>query len=103
VLRQTGDLRAAGEDEARISAVASWRDAPFFTDAERVALDLVEAVLIPNPTGERVGDDLFARATAHYDEQALWTLTLAIGQICFFIPVALIARPIPGREPPYSR
>ncbi|HEV2259567.1 MAG TPA: hypothetical protein VGS06_41165 [Streptosporangiaceae bacterium] len=37
------------------------------------------------------------------DEKALWTLTLAIGQICFFIPVALIARPIPGQEPHYRQ
>jgi alkylhydroperoxidase family enzyme len=103
VLRQTGDLRAAGEDEARISAVATWRDAPFFTEAERVALELVEAVLTPNPSGERVGDELFARSSAHYDEHAMWTLSLVIAQICFFIPVALIARPIPGREPHYSR
>lgn len=100
-VRQTGDLRKAGETEERITAVASWRDAPFFTDAERVALELVEAVLTPNPSGERVGDDLYARAAGHYDEKALWTLTLAIAQICFFIPVALIAKPIPGREPHY--
>lgn len=103
VMRQTGDLRAAGEDEPRITAVSTWRDSAVFTDAERVALELVEAVLTPNPFGERVGDELFARAADHYDEKALWTLTLAIGQICFFIPVALIARPIPGREPHYSR
>lgn len=44
-VRQTGDLRKAGETEERITAVASWRDAPYFTDAERVALELVEAVL----------------------------------------------------------
>jgi alkylhydroperoxidase family enzyme len=101
-IRQTGDLRRAGETEERITAVASWRDAPYFTDAERIALELVEAVLNPNPFGERVPDDLFARASAQYDDKALWTLTLAIGQICFFIPVALIARPIPGKEPHYS-
>ena len=100
-VRQTGDLRKAGETDERITAVASWRDAPYFTAAERVALELVEAVLTPNPSGERVGDDLYARASAHYDEKALWTLTLAIAQICFFIPVALIAKPIPGREPHY--
>lgn len=98
-VRQTGDLRKAGETEERITAVASWRDAPFFTDAERVALELVDAVLTPNPFGERVPDELFAKASALYDDKALWTLTLAIGQICFFIPVALIARPIPGRPP----
>jgi alkylhydroperoxidase family enzyme len=103
-VRQTGDLRKAGETEERITAVASWQDAPhYFTDAERVALELVEAVLTPNPFGERVPDELYARASAHYDDKALWTLTLAIGQICFFIPVALIAKPIPGKEPHYSK
>ncbi len=102
-VRQTGDLRNAGETQERITAVASWRDAPYFTGAERVALELVEAVLTPNPFGERVPDELYARASGHYDDKALWTLTLAIGQICFFIPVALIAKPIPGREPHYSK
>ena len=101
-VRQTGDLRKAGETEERITAVASWQDAPYFTDAERVALELVEAVLTPKPFGERVGGELYARASAHYDDKALWTLTLAIGQICFFIPVALVAKPIPGKEPHYS-
>ena len=101
-VRQTGDLRKAGEPEERITAVASWRDAPYFTGAERAALELVEAVLTPNPFGERVPDELYARASAHYDDKALWTLTLAIGRICFFIPVALTAKPIPGQEPHYG-
>jgi alkylhydroperoxidase family enzyme len=96
-VHKTGNLRKAGETEERITAVASWRDAPYFTDAERVALELVEAVLTPNPLGERVPDELFARASAHYDEKALWTLTLAIGQICYLVPVGLIAKPIPGK------
>ncbi|MFF3443388.1 carboxymuconolactone decarboxylase family protein [Streptosporangium sp. NPDC002721] len=98
-VRQTGVLREAGETEERVTAVASWHDAPCFTDAERVALELVEAVLVPNPFGERVSDELYARASAHYDDKALWTLTLTIAQICFFVPVALIAKPIPGRAP----
>jgi alkylhydroperoxidase family enzyme len=102
-VRQTGDLRKAGETQERITAVASWQDAPYFTDAERVALELVEAVLTPNPFGERVPDELFARASACYDDKALWTLTVAIGQMCFFIPVSLIAKPIPGKEPHYSK
>ena len=97
------DLREAGETEERITAVASWQDAPYFTDAERVALELVEAVLTPNPFGERVHYELYAKASAHYDDKALWTLTLAIGQICFFIPVALIAKPIPGKAKHYSK
>ncbi|WP_228010517.1 carboxymuconolactone decarboxylase family protein [Nonomuraea phyllanthi] len=98
-VRQAGLLRKAGETEERITAVASWQDATSFSDAERVALELVEAVLTPNPFGERVSDELYARASAHYDDKALWTLTLAISQIFFFIPVALIARPIAGKAP----
>ncbi|SDY28184.1 Carboxymuconolactone decarboxylase family protein [Saccharopolyspora shandongensis] len=98
-LRATENLRKAGESEERIIAVATWQDAPYFADAERVALELVEAVLTPNPFGERVSDELFARAAAHYDDQALWTLTMAIGHFCLFVPVALIGKPIPGRPP----
>lgn len=92
----TGNLRQAGEAEERITAVASWRDAPHFTAAERAALALVEAVLTPNPHDERVPDDLYALASEHYDEKALTTLALAIGQVCFFIPLALIGKPRPG-------
>jgi len=98
-VRQTGDLRKAGETEERITAVASWHDAPYFTGAERVALELVEAGLTPNPFAERVPDELHARASAHYDDKALWTLTLAIGQICFFIP----SRSSPSRSLAGSR
>src|SRR3712207_5958402 len=62
----TGTLRKAGESEDPITAVATWQDASCFTGAERVALALVEAVLTPNPHGERVSDDLYAEASAHY-------------------------------------
>ena len=100
---QTGSLRKAGETEERITAVSSWRDASYFTDAERVALELVEAVLTPNPSGERVPDELYAKACAHYDTKALWTLTMAIDQMCFWIPVALIGKPVPGTEARWSK
>ena len=102
-VRAAGDLRKAGETEERITAVASWRDAPYFTAAERVALELVEAVLTPDPFRERVPDELYARASAHYDTKALWTLTMAIGQMCFWIPVALIGKPVAGQEPHWSK
>ncbi|GAA3882422.1 carboxymuconolactone decarboxylase family protein [Saccharothrix violaceirubra] len=92
----TGNLRKAGEDEDRITAVASWRDTSSFTAAERVALALVEAVLTPNPYGERVSDELYAQASEHYDDQALATLAVVIGQVGFFTPLALIGKPVPG-------
>jgi alkylhydroperoxidase family enzyme len=98
-IRDTGNLHKAGESQERITAVSTWRDAPYFTDPERVALELVEAVLTPNPSGERVPDELYAKASAHYDDKALWTLIMAIAHIGFFTPAALIAKPIPGMPP----
>ncbi|AQZ61950.1 alkylhydroperoxidase [[Actinomadura] parvosata subsp. kistnae] len=98
-VRETGNLRRIEESEERITAVATWRDATCFTPAERAALELVEAVLTPNPSGERVPDEMYARASAHYDHQAMWSLIMAIAHIGFFTPAALIAKPIPGMPP----
>ncbi|WP_280343806.1 hypothetical protein [Nocardia abscessus] len=35
----------------------------------------------------------------HYDDTALATLAMVIGQVNFFIPLALIGKPLPGRPP----
>ncbi|SES33599.1 carboxymuconolactone decarboxylase family protein [Actinokineospora terrae] len=96
-VRHTTGLRAAGEPEDRITAVASWQDSSHFTAPERAALALVEAVLAPSPHTERVTDDLYTEAATHYDDKALTTLATAIGQVCFFIPFALIGKPLPGK------
>lgn len=98
-IRQATILRKVGEPEERIAAVASWRDAPYFTDAERAALALVEAVLLPSTDGERVPDELYAQAAQHYDAKALVTLTAAIGQASFWNAFALIGKPLPGMPP----
>lgn len=95
----TSQARKIGESEERIAAVATWHDATCFTPAERAALALVDAVLQPSTHGERVPDELYAEAAEHYDTQALWTLTIAIGQVTFWIPVALIGKPLAGRSP----
>ncbi|MER8185210.1 carboxymuconolactone decarboxylase family protein [Kitasatospora sp. NPDC094015] len=92
----SGLLRKAGERDERIDAVAAWRTATCFTGAELAALALVEAVLTPNPDGERVPDGLYEEAARHYDPTALATLTIAIGQVNFFVPLALIGKPVPG-------
>ncbi|MBL1088281.1 MULTISPECIES: carboxymuconolactone decarboxylase family protein [Streptomyces] len=92
----TGFLRKAGESEERITSVSSWQDAPYFSDAERAALALVEATLQPAAHGkERVSDELFAEVAKHYDDKALATLTIAIGQISFFIALAVNGKPQP--------
>jgi alkylhydroperoxidase family enzyme len=47
-MRHSVDLRKAGKSEERIATVATWWDAPYFSDAERAALALTEAVFQPN-------------------------------------------------------
>lgn len=94
----TGFLRKAGQSEERITSVASWQDSPYFTSAERAALALVEAVLQPSAHGERVSDELYAQAAELYEPKALATLMFVIGQVNFFIPIALIAKPTPGKS-----
>src|SRR5689334_6243269 len=42
----TKDARAAGETEQRLYALSAWRDTPFFTERERAALALTEAVTL---------------------------------------------------------
>ncbi|HLI85864.1 MAG TPA: carboxymuconolactone decarboxylase family protein [Bryobacteraceae bacterium] len=36
--------KQSGETDERLHAVAAWRDTPYFSDAERAALALTEAV-----------------------------------------------------------
>jgi AhpD family alkylhydroperoxidase len=40
------DARAAGDDEHRLDTLAVWREVPFYTEAERAALDLAEAITL---------------------------------------------------------
>ncbi|MDQ6614562.1 MAG: carboxymuconolactone decarboxylase family protein [Actinomycetota bacterium] len=73
--------RKAGETDERLSTVAAWRDAPYFTDAERAALALAESVTRLSDRADPVPDDVWAEAARHYDEAALTALVLAIANI----------------------
>jgi AhpD family alkylhydroperoxidase len=99
VARHSADLRKAGESEERIATVASWWDAPYFTDAERAALALTDAVFQPAPRGEeRVPDEVFARAASHYDEKALTTLMVTLGSAGFWMAIAMLLKPAPAGQ-----
>jgi AhpD family alkylhydroperoxidase len=73
--------RKAGETDERLFAVAAWRDAPYFTDAERAALALAEAVTRLNDRSDPVPDEVWDEAAHHYDETALAGLVLGIAGI----------------------
>ncbi len=75
------ELAEAGEPNERIWTVGAWREAPYFTAAERAALALTEAVTRIADSSDPVPDDVWAEAARHYDEQALASLLLEIAQI----------------------
>ncbi|WP_327001225.1 carboxymuconolactone decarboxylase family protein [Dactylosporangium sp. NBC_01737] len=75
------DMRKAGESDERIFTVAGWRDAPYFSDAERAALALTEATTRIADRADGVPDDVWDEAAAHYDEEQLAALVLAIASI----------------------
>jgi AhpD family alkylhydroperoxidase len=75
------ELRHLGETDDRLFTVAAWRDTPFFTDAERAALALTEAVTRISDQADPVPDDIWDEAARHYDETALAALVLSIGAI----------------------
>src|SRR5689334_15600386 len=50
------NARRNGETDERLFAVAAWREAPYFTDAERAALALTEAATRLSDRGDAVTD-----------------------------------------------
>ena len=71
-------LKQADETIERLFAVAAWTDAPYFTDAERAALALTEAVTRLSDRFDPVPDEIWEEAARHYDERALGSLVLWI-------------------------
>jgi alkylhydroperoxidase family enzyme len=64
-----------GADEHKIREVPGWRESPRFSEMERVALEYAEAMTI---TGQRVGDELFARLRTLFDDAQIVELTAAV-------------------------
>lgn len=89
-------LKKAGETDERLFAVAAWRDAPYFTDAERAALALTEAVTRLSDRADPVPDEVWDEAARHYDEPALAALILAIALINVWNRLNVTTRQVAG-------
>src|SRR5690348_5527374 len=75
------EMRAAGESDERVATVAAWREAPWFSDAERAALALTEALTRLADRPDAVSDEIWDEVARHYDEQGRAALVLAIATI----------------------
>ena len=94
------DARAGGEDERRIWALTAWRKTPFFSERERAALALTEAM---TPLGaDGVPDDVYAAAAEQFDEHELGQLMFAIIAINAWNLVGVGTKMAPAPEPAAS-
>ena len=90
------DLKKAGETDERVFAVAAWRDTPYFTDAERAALALSEAVTRLSDRADAVSDEIWEEAARHYDEEALAALTISIANVNLWNRLNAATRQVAG-------
>jgi AhpD family alkylhydroperoxidase len=74
-------LKKAGESDDRLFALASWREAPYFTDAERAALALTAAATRLSDRADPVPDEIWNEAVRHYDQTQLSALIIGIAMI----------------------
>jgi AhpD family alkylhydroperoxidase len=88
------DARANGETEQRLYGLNAWRDAPYYTDRERAALEWTEAVTLVAEKG--VPDDLFERVRAQFSEDEIAHLTLAVVAINGWNRLNIAARTVAG-------
>jgi AhpD family alkylhydroperoxidase len=90
------ELRKLGESDERLASVAAWREAPYYTDAERAALALTEAATRIADRGEGVPDSVWAEAREYYDEDSLGALVLDIALINFWNRLSVTTRQVAG-------
>ncbi|WP_096186154.1 carboxymuconolactone decarboxylase family protein [Evansella halocellulosilytica] len=97
----TKDARANGETEQRIYCLNTWRESPFYSVTERVALELTEAVTNISVNG--VPDDLYERVHVHFNEKQYIDLVTIIITINSWNRLAISSKSIPGQYKPVTK
>lgn len=88
--------RKDGEADERLFTLSAWRDTPYFSDAERAALALAEAVTRLSDRTDPVPDEIWDEAARHYDEKGMAALVLWIATVNVFNRVNVATRQVPG-------
>jgi AhpD family alkylhydroperoxidase len=91
------ELKTESAGDNRILMVSAWRDAPYFSDAERAALALTEAVTRIADREDPVPDAVWDEAAKYYDEKALGALVLQIAQINLWNRLNVATRQVAGQ------
>lgn len=88
--------RTVGESDERLWSVAAWRDTPFFTNGERAALALTEALTRIADNSGGVPDDIWDAAAAHFADDELAALVTAIASVNAWNRINVAARLVAG-------
>jgi AhpD family alkylhydroperoxidase len=96
VVSGAGQAAQAGESAERLASVVAWREAPYFSDAERAALALAEAATRLADRPDPVPDEIWEAAARHYDDKQLAALVLMIGISNMFNRFNVTTRQVAG-------
>jgi AhpD family alkylhydroperoxidase len=89
-------LKKLGESDARIFALAAWRETPYYTEAERAALALAEATTRLSDRADAVPDEVWKEATRHFSEAALSALVMTIALANLWNRLNIATRQVTG-------
>ncbi|WP_243063346.1 carboxymuconolactone decarboxylase family protein [Humibacter sp. RRB41] len=98
-VEHTRELREDdGASDERIAAVASWREAPYFTARERAALAFTEAVTRIADRPDPVSDELWSEVSALFSNREISALLFSIGTINVWNRINAAIRQPAGRR-----
>jgi AhpD family alkylhydroperoxidase len=89
-------LKKLGESDARICTLPAWREASYYTDAERAALALAEAATRLSDRSNAVTDEVWNDAARHFSEAALGALVTSIALANFWNRLNAATRQVSG-------
>lgn len=90
-------LKRGGESDERLYTVATWYDAPYFSDAERAALAVTEAATRLSDRADPVPDQIWEEAKRHYNEKQLAAIVIHIAAINAWNRLNVTTRQVAGR------
>jgi alkylhydroperoxidase AhpD family core domain len=88
------EARAAGESDQRLYGLDAWREAPYYDERERAALEWTEA--LTRITDGHVPDEVFEAVRPHFSERELVDITWAVAAINAWNRVAIAMRSVAG-------
>jgi AhpD family alkylhydroperoxidase len=92
------DARSGGESEQRLYGLSVWQETPYYTPRERAALAFTEAVTLI--AERRMPDEIYQQAQAHFSDEELVKLTIAIITINAWNRLAVTFGDVPGSYAP---